>query len=236
MPEVVLPAGAAIAAFTMAVISWYGMLRTGIELVHRDMKESKSYYQNIKTMIDDLGLQKRELDRWKKQWFVCSDAPKSLHLVLWGQTEYDTIETKLAYMNDMRKKAEKDLRSFTSLKEEAGGKDLSAVKRKWLKMKFISVKKKYLQELLEDTTKALNKLNEAAKNGWQRDEEFKGGEVDFARVQHKAIGHLLVPVAMRGQLYTDIIWSLAILPERSFPPNWIWISLVHPREIPGGIT
>lgn len=206
MPEVVLPAGAAIAAFAMAVISWYGMLRTGVQLIHNDMKESKSYYQNVKTMVDDLGLQCRELEKWKKRWVVCDDAPHSLHLVLWGQAEYDTIKIKLEDMNVLRKEAENSLQSYTSL-EESGWKALSAAERKYLKMKFVFVKKKYLQEILESMGKALNKLNEAAKNGWQRDQDFKGGEVDFARVQHQAIGHLLVPVAMRSQLYTDIIWQ-----------------------------
>ena len=206
MPGVELPAGAAIAAFAMAVISWYGMLRTGVQLIHNDIKESKSYFQNIKTMVDDLGLQARELEKWKKQWLVWSDAPDSLHLVLWGQTEYNTIKIKLEDMDALRKEAEKDLHSYTSL-TATSWKDLSAAKKKYLKAKFISVKKKYLREVLEKMAKALNKLNEAAKNGWQRDQQSKGGEVDFTRVQHRAIGHLLVPVAMRSQLYTDIIWQ-----------------------------
>lgn len=216
MPEVILPAGAAIAAFAMAVIGWYAMLRTGIELVHRDMKESKSYYQDVKTVIDDLGLQERALEKWKMQWLVWREAPHSLHLVLWGETEYDTIKTKLGDMKAWSEEAKKDLSSFTSLKESSW-KDLSAPKRKYLRVKFISVKKKYLQELLEKMAKTLNKLNEAAKNGWQqRHQGLQGGEVDFARVQHQAIGHLLLPVAMRSQIYTDILWQSCKFARETF--------------------
>lgn len=215
MAEVVLPGGAAIAAFAMAVIGWYGMLRTGIELVHRDMKESKSYHQDVKSMIDDLGFQKRELERWKKQWLVLREAPESLHVALWGQSEYDTIKTKLEDMKARSKEAEKDLRSFTS-REEASGKDSSYLKRKYLKVMFISVKKKYLQDLLDKMGKALNKLNEAAKNGWQRHPEFHESEVDFARVQHQAIGHLLLPLAMRSQIYTDILWRSCRFARETF--------------------
>lgn len=206
MPDVVLPAGATIAAFAMAVISWYAVLRTGIQLIHNDIKESKSYFQTVKTMIDDLDLQRRELEKWKKQWLVFRDMPQSLHLNLWGEEEYSTIRIKLEDMNVLRKEAENDLHSFTAL-TGTNWKALNAAKRQYLKVKFISVKKNFLQELLAKMAKSLSKLNEAAKNGWQRDQEYKGGEVDFARVQHRAIGHLLVPVAMRSQLYTDTIWQ-----------------------------
>lgn len=206
MPDVVLPAGAAIAAFAMTVISWYGMLRTGIQLIHNDIKESKSYYQNVTTMVDDLGLQTRELEKWKKQWLVWSGTPDSLYLALWGQTEYNTIKIKLEDMVALRKEAEDDLQPFTSL-TEARWRAFSPVKRGFLKWKFIFTKRIYLQELLENMAKGLNKLNEAAKNGWQRNQECKGGEVNFAQVEHKAIGHILVPIAMRSQLSTDIIWQ-----------------------------
>ncbi|MCJ1253717.1 hypothetical protein MMC24_001529 [Lignoscripta atroalba] len=206
MPEVVLPTGAVIAAFTMAVISWYGMLRTGMQLIHSDIKESKSYKVDVKMMVDELGFQTRKLEKWKKQWVVWSEAPESLHFVLWGETEYDTIKIKLEGMYYWCKEAGKDLHQFANL-TETSWRALNAAKRKYLKVKFISVKRKYLQELLENMTKGLNKLDEAAKNGWQRDQEYKGSEVDFAQVQHKAIGHLLVPIAMRSQMYTDIIWQ-----------------------------
>lgn len=205
MPVVVLPTGAAIAAFTVAVISWYGMLRTGLQLIHSDIKESKAYKLDVKMMVDELGLQTRQLEKWKKQWVVWGEAPESLHLVLWGEIEYETVKIKLEGMYYWCEEAGKDLHQFANLKETSG-RALNAAKRTYLKAKFISVKRKYLQGLLEKMAKGLNKLDEAAKNGWQRDQEYKGSEVDFAQVQHKAIGHLLVPIAMRSQIYTDIIW------------------------------
>lgn len=206
MPEVVLPTGAVIAAFTMAVISWYGMLRTGIQLIHSDIKESKTYEVDVKMMVDDLGFQTRKLEKWKKQWVVWREAPESLHFVLWGETEYGTINTKLQGMYGWCEEAGKDLHQIANLKETSWP-ALNAIKRSCLKKKFLLYKRKYLQELLENMAKGLNQLDEAAKNGWQRDQEYKGSEVDFAQVQHKAIGHLLVPIAMRSQTYTDIIWQ-----------------------------
>lgn len=205
MPEAVLPTGAAIAAFAMAVISWYGMLRTGIQLIHSDIKESKDYEVDVKVMVDELGFQTRKLEKWKKQWVVWSEAPESLHFVLWGETEYGTIKIKLEGMYRWCEEARKGLHKFANL-TETSWRAMKAIKRKYLKARFIWYKKKYLQELLENMAKGLNKLDEAAKNGWQRDQEYKGSEVDFAKVQHKAIGHLLVPIAMRSEIYTDIIW------------------------------
>ena len=52
----VLSVGAAIAAFIMAVISWYGMLCIGVELIYRDIKESKFYKLDVKMMINELGV------------------------------------------------------------------------------------------------------------------------------------------------------------------------------------
>ncbi len=62
MPAPTLPAGAAIAGFVMAVISWYGMLRTGVQFIYNDIKDSKSYKRDVNDMIEDLGRQNRQLE------------------------------------------------------------------------------------------------------------------------------------------------------------------------------
>ena len=41
MPDPTLPAGAAIAGFVMVVVSWYGMLRTGVHFTNNDIKDLK---------------------------------------------------------------------------------------------------------------------------------------------------------------------------------------------------
>ena len=49
------PAGAAIAGLVMAVISWYGILRTVVQFRFNDIKESRSCKRDINDMIEDLG-------------------------------------------------------------------------------------------------------------------------------------------------------------------------------------
>ena len=54
MVEPAIPTSATIAAFVMTIISWYGMLRTGVQLVHDDIESRKSIEENIRNMLIDL--------------------------------------------------------------------------------------------------------------------------------------------------------------------------------------
>ena len=206
MAEPTLPAGAAIAAFVMAVISWYGMLRTGVQYIYNDIKDSKSYKRDVNDMIEDLGRQNRQLEQWKKQWLVWEETPVSLHLEFWGETEYKTIKVKLQGMQGYCTEGAKELEDFATI-TESKWKTIPRVKRAYLKTKFITVKKKYLQELLEKMAKALKALGEAAKDGWQREWQHKTNDVDFAHVYRTGIGHLLVPIAMHTHCYTETLWQ-----------------------------
>lgn len=105
---------------------------------------------------------------------------ESLHLALWGREECLTIETKLEGMYNWCKEAKKELDKFANF-TETSWRALNGARRTLRKAKFFWVKRKYLQELLENMAKDLNKLDEAAKNGWQRDQEYNGSEVDFAK-------------------------------------------------------
>lgn len=206
MTDPVLPGGAAIAAFVMTVISWYGMLRTGVQLIHNDIKDSKTYKRDVDEMVQDLGRQDRKLERWKKQWLVWEETPESLLLEFWGETEYKTIEVKLEGMKEHCEEGAKNLRDFANITESKWT-AMKLARRKYLKTKFIWTKKKYLQELLEKMAKALKDLDDAAKDGWQRDWPHKSNDVDFAQVHRTGIGHLLVPIAMRTHDYTETLWQ-----------------------------
>lgn len=55
--------------------------------------------------------------------------------------------------------------------------------------------------------KALKELDDAAKEGWQRDWRFNRNDVDFAQIYRISIGHLLAPIAMRSHRYTETLWK-----------------------------
>ena len=190
----------------MAVISWYAMLRTGVQLIHNDIKDSKSYKRDVKDMVDDLGRQNRKLKQWERQWLVWEGTPESLHLTFWGETEYATIKIKLESMYALSREGAKELRHFVHL-TESKWQAMDAVKRRYWKMKFIVLKKKYVQELLDKMAKILKDLDDAARDGWQRDWAHKKSDVDFAQVHHTGIGHLIVPIAMQTPNYTETLWQ-----------------------------
>jgi hypothetical protein len=84
MAEPTIPAGATIAAFVMTVISWYGMLRTGVQLVHDDLENRKSVEEDIRNMLVDLEHQETSLDDWKRSWRISKQTPNAVLLQYWG--------------------------------------------------------------------------------------------------------------------------------------------------------
>jgi hypothetical protein len=196
MVDVVLPTGASIAAFLMAVISWYAMLRTGVQLVHNDLQAAKSLEKDVKNMLDDLEMQQRAMEKWKEQWLVWDDTPESLYFHFWGEAEYRTIRTKLDMMWHYCKITSKKMRKYSRLSEDTW-KSMSKPKKSFLKLKFVWYKKDFVQKQLENMAKAMEALSKASKDGWHRRERFKDDKVDFREVYHMGTGHLLVRVAMR---------------------------------------
>lgn len=199
----------------MAVISWYGMLRNGIQLVYNDIKDAESYSLDVKDMVDDLGRQERQLEQWQRRWWVWEETPQELYEKFWGPVEYKTIQTKLNMMKACASAASEALADFTNSPEE-----IPNVNSKWtlskakfwrskafLKLKFISTKKKFVQDILEKMEKLLAKLDNAAKAGWHRDSAHAKNDVDYAEVRRTAIGFLLVPIAMESHKYTEVIWT-----------------------------
>ena len=196
MPDIVLPAGASIAVFVMTIISWYGMLRTGIQLVHNDLQAMDSVERDVRSLVEDLKKQQRALAEWKKQWLVWESTPESLYLDFWGEAEHRNIKTKLENMYTNCVAAEKILNSFTKLSERQWG-TMSKARKIFLKTKFVWTKREYVQKLIDILVKDMNLLVTAAKDGWQRDGLINQGTVDRKAVYHAGIGHLLVPIAMR---------------------------------------
>ena len=196
MPDAVLPAGAAITAFVAAVLSWYGMLRTGIQLMYNDVHAARSVEQDIQAMVEDLKSQDRSIQDWRKQWFVGDDTPESVFTVFWGEEEYENIKRKLGNMDMRFFVARKKLSSFVNF-EEAEWKAMHSWRRKYLKTRFILMEKDYVQKLIDDLAKNLADIERAAKKGWRRGDPFtRSGKIDPDTVYHEGIGHLLIRIAL----------------------------------------
>ena len=195
MPDVILPAGASIAAFVMAVLSWYGMLRTGIQLVYNDIQAASSVKRDIEAMMEDLHSQDRTIQDWKTLWFVWDETPESMFEVFWGQPEYQNIKTKLSNMHINCEDAKKKLGSFISVSEKKGS-VLHKLRKKYRKWRFIWMEKDYVQKLIKILSEDLSAIQKAAIGGWRRrDPYLRRGELDPRAVYHAGIGHLLVRIA-----------------------------------------
>ena len=207
MPDVVLPAGAAITAFVAAVLSWYGMLRTGIQLMYNDVHAARSVEQDILEMLEDLRSQDRSIQDWKKQWFVGDDTPESVFKVFWGEEEYQNIKRKLGNMDNHFFAAREKLSSFVNI-HEAKWKAMHSLRKKYLKTRFLLMEKDYVQKLIEKLSKNLADIQRAAKDGWRRGDLFtRRGEIDRDTVYHEGIGHLLIRIALGTKDDADALHS-----------------------------
>ena len=196
MPGVELSAGAAITAFVASVLSWYGMLRTGIQLMYNDVHAARSVEQDILAMLEDLKSQDRSIQDWKKLWFVGDDTPESVLEGFWGKEEYENIKQKLGNMNIHFFAARKKLSSVVNI-HEAKWKAMHSLRRKYLKTRFILMEKDYVQKMIEKLSKNLADIQRAAKDGWRRGDPFaRSGEIDPDTVYHEGIGHLLIRIAL----------------------------------------
>lgn len=96
---------AALAAFVMSVLSWYGMIRTGIERFNNDIHEITGRKTSVRINIRKLELLDDDMEKWRELWLILhKDMREDLHVTLWGRIAYDKIRKALI---DMETKAEK---------------------------------------------------------------------------------------------------------------------------------
>lgn len=182
------------------------MLRHSIQLIYDDIKESKSYKEDIRIMITDLDNATRKLEVWKRQWLVDDYIPEGLYIKFWGDAEYEGIKTKLSTMEAYFVEMNKVLRPSSGA-EDSMKKIMAPIKRKIRKRRFLWMQRKHLQDLLGKLEKALNDLDDAAKIGWQRHFIHKDGDVDFSIVHHTGLGHLLVSLASQSFQDIEALWQ-----------------------------
>ena len=201
MPEIILPASASICAFAMAVITWYGALRNGVQLLYSDIQALKSSDRDVIKMTEDLHGQIRAIEDWKNKWFVWDDVPESMHLNFWGEEEHRGIKTTLNHMVLSCNLADKKLRKFTNIKEAKWNKMNRISKRVY----FVGVKRDYIQKLVESIARDIAAIHNAAKAGWQRSAYTQKETIDSKNIYHAGVIQLLVPLAMRTRDVADAL-------------------------------
>lgn len=197
MAEPTLPAGATIAAFVMAVISWYGMLRTGIQFVYDDIKGRKSAEADVWDMLVDLKHQKQGLEDWKRQWRISKHTPDAVLLEFWGADRHNVIYEKL---KRIKSDLEKVIKSLGRLAHMENGRwaDAGALKKNYHILTFIWAKKKHVQSLLDRGPKNMIAIKEASDAGWQQQEQRLAREIAHIKPYHVQVARLLVQIAMQN--------------------------------------
>lgn len=194
MPDpFVFPAGCSVALAIMATVSWYGMLRGGVQLVHDDWKAKQKYKQEIGNMMVDLQNQERGLQSWKKKWMISNHTPNTILLAYWGDEELKIILQKLELIKSETEEVKKELVKITALEE----KDWTSMRRfkKKRQAKFIWTKRKYLRELIESVPKSMDTITKAADRGWDAQQERLYGGISNNSAYHTQMAFHLVQIA-----------------------------------------
>ncbi len=216
MPPVIVPAGISLAAFAGAVLSWYGMLRTGIQLMYNDIHAARSAEKDILNMLRDMDTQGRRLRAWKALWFVQEDIPESAFLLFWGEKVYQNIQGRLVSMDGHFKDARKKLRSVIDV-PEAKWRNMHSLQKKAKKLRFILMQKDYIQKLIDRLETDLTRIQAEAKDGWRREDLVnRKGEVDCKEIYHVGVAHLLVRIASRTKADADALHSCCRAAQNSF--------------------
>ena len=194
MPDpFVFPAGCATAAFIMASLSWYGMLRTGVQLVHDDWRAAKQYEQDVGNMLADVFHQERGLEHWKKQWMISKHTPDKILSIYWGEEERRIIETKLRLIKTKTDSAKKELKKITGLTVDEW-RCLSNFKKK-RRAKYICAKQKYIQTLIDIVPISMVAIEKASERGWELQQQRLYAGVNNNTPYHTQTALLLVEIA-----------------------------------------
>lgn len=197
MVEPTIPAGATIAAFAMAVISWYGMLRTGVQLVHDDIESRKSAGEDILNMLVDLQHQETSFKDWKRSWRISKQTPNAVLLQYWGATRLNMINEKLKRIKSDLEKAREKLGRLAEMKNGDSA-DMSKAKRMYNKESFVWLKKKYVQELIDRWPKNMTVIKEESDAGWLEQKQILAREFAHVTPYDIQVAHLLVQIAMQN--------------------------------------
>jgi hypothetical protein len=196
MVDPTIPTGATMAAFIMTVISWYGMLRTGIKLIHSDIEGYESTADDIGNMLIDLEHQENRLNDWRRSWMISKTIPNTVLLQYWGEHRFKIINEKLKRIEANFMKTRKKLKGYAELKEEKW-QSIGKSRRVYKTLKFILWKKDRVQELIDSWPNDMTAISEEADAGWKEQQPRIGREIGHSNPYHTLVAYLLVKIAMQ---------------------------------------
>lgn len=170
MAEPTIPAGVTVAFLVMSVISWYGMLRAGVQLIHDEIKKTKSVKRDFRNMFEDLEHQKNGLEEWRKTWYLSDNTPNTILVQYWGETRFDFINKNLKQIESYAKEAREELRKLGIIKEDdapAKKNIKSSCQRYYYTKKFIWTKETYVQKLIDKFSDIMNNIKDESDAGWK---------------------------------------------------------------------
>jgi hypothetical protein len=215
MAEPTIPAGATVAAFVMTIISWYGMLRTGVQLIHNDIAARESADEDIRNMFIDLKHQENCLNDWRKLWIISKYTPNAVLLQYWGAARLEIINEKLKRIEADFARARKQLKGFSQL-DEGRWKAYKKARRTWLIQKFIWTKKAFVQELIDRCPKNMSVIKDEADSGWSEQKSLLDREITLVTPYHIQVAHLLVQIATRTRNDVDALRTCCQLVQVDF--------------------
>ncbi|KAI1293341.1 hypothetical protein F5Y03DRAFT_332070 [Xylaria venustula] len=204
-----LPTGAAIAGFVASVLSWYGSIRNGVQLVYDDYKAAKAFDQSIEELIKDIDRHQIVVEDWKSTWMIPDSREEtswtkgahethpfeSLYDIFWGDDKTKVKNTMELLRNRMSEAKDK-LKPFTNLTTERW-RVMNCARKKWLIFVYIGAKKKHLMALRDDIAKSIKDVQDDAKHAFLTKRGRGISEpVRVSEVRHEGICHLLVPLAI----------------------------------------
>ena len=191
------PLGLAVPLSAMNIVSWYGMLRVGIQLVHDDFESRKSAEEDVRYMLIDLRHQETSLKDWRRDWQISKQTPEEVFRQYWGDDRLEIIKEMLKRIEADLKRARKKLGKLAEM--EGHWHNMGKMRRKYYKTKFIWTKKKFVQELIDRLPKNMNVIKEQSSAGWKQQQQEHAREVAHTTPYHTQVAHLLVQMAMQNR-------------------------------------
>ena len=180
-----MPIGVTIAAFVMTVVSWYGILRNGLQLLHEDLAARKQVEEDVKDMYLNIKHQESNLNRWKRKWYICEYTPDEVLLQYWGEDATDTIKKKLIRIKEDLTKARKALDKVSGLRK---------VLRK---LAFIALYKKPTQDLIKGYAENMIIIERESEAGWDEQRRILNTQIGFVSQRDIQVSYLLIRIAMQ---------------------------------------
>lgn len=186
-------AGLTICGFVVAVFTWYGSLRNGMQTVYDDVNAAKNFDTDLNLLLKKIESKLADLDNWKTDWLLSDDTPLLMLVKFWGEKDLQYIEALVKNMARKCNEAERKLKKLLTI--DTG--KLQKMNNLRKKAYFVGVKSKYLRDIVDSLSADLSDIKSASQRGWQRYEYLRQETIDYGKVYHTGVGYLLVSVAMR---------------------------------------